>query len=374
MRTLNWEDILNEAAEKKINFIAEAMTPLHVLGVEVLILYLQSKGIELKGYILSIPHAKTGKGLVESMFHTDCYRNIEPVIFDGITTNKKGVIRFYRRLGKRLMKGEPFYYASPLKPAFDRIYQIYERLGDANLYAYVTEEGTGNYVLSPYSEKRYHSEIRNPYRYIRAIWHGVIKERILDWYLEKAGCLNRFLLLNVTDGHAIPNYECAKAYEKLLKSEKPNVDLSNYEDSVIIAPSLLYESGIVSKRIDICVYEKIQDILGDECKYTLKPHPREKDLESYKSLKFSLETENRYSIESIIANLNRPPRYVIGDVGTALVNLAVIFGVKTISINKLMDKKFLNDKSYFDVYNRMFGDIVFIPENEKELAEYLGEK
>lgn len=370
MKSYSWDEILKRIEEdQEINFVAEAMTPLHVLGIEALILHLENSGIKCKGYILAMSHAKTGNGLTDSMFHTNCYENVEPVLFDGASKKEK-TIRFYRHLRKRYGGGEAFYYATPLKPSFDRIPSVMVKRPYASLHVYVTEEGAGNYTANPYSLCYNLMENKGLYNQARAIWDGAIKERIYKSYLEKAGCLLSFLLLDKKAGKLIPNSECAKAYRILLESEVNDSDFSKFEDSIVFAPSLLYESGIVSKRCDVDEYKIIQKLLGDG-NYVLKPHPREKSLSDYEVLKCQIELNNRNSIESIVSHLKKKPRYVIGDSGTALYNLAILFGVKTISINKLIDRRYLIIKDYFDSFNRLFGNIVFIPETKEELEDYL---
>jgi len=374
MDSISWNQVVNYIFEDdKINFIAEAMTPLHVLGIEALILYLERKGFNCKGFILAIDHAATGKGLDESMFHRNCYSGVVPYSFIPNQEEKKNDIKFYLNLKKNITKSNTFIYATPFVPSFDRIPLVMGVRPNDNLQIYLTEEGIASYLSNPY--KLYYHRLFKPklYRYPKIIWKNLIRNRFYKSHLIKADKLHTFSILQETDGTYVSNEEFSISCKEIFKTYTSNRDYSQYEGAIVFTPSLLFEGGVISKRIDVEIYESIKRVVGEKCNYIVKPHPREKNLEAYSSLNCYIERDYKDSFESIIAKLGRKPKCIIGDMGSALVNVSALFGVKTISISKLIDDECLLIKNYFDAYNEAFKNLVYIPETFDELKNYLEE-
>jgi len=365
-----WADIINRISEDdKINFIAEAMTPLHVLGIEALIVHLNNLGIECKGYILAVSHGETGMGLSESSFHTQCYTNISVMELEPPKQEKVNLSKFYQRL-KVNQSGTDFFYATPFRPSFRNLYDVYRAVPDRKISVYITEEGGASYARSPYEFRKYLAINWGFRDYFSFFYHGLVQEKRYEKKLVENGVLKRFLLLKREDDKWVANPECAAAYRVVLESEDSKEDYSNFEDAVIFSPTLLLETGILVSRQDIEIYKSIQDILGTG-KYIVKPHPREKNIKAYDELNCEIEQRNGVSQESIFAHLNHLPRFIIGESSTTLIYASVLFNIKSIAINKLIDKENLTDKDYFRDFNRTFGNIVYIPNTMDELADYL---
>ncbi len=51
--------------DEHCNFLAMVITPYHAVGVEAAVLYLQSIGVEAKGYVLLTAHPSTGMAVKE---------------------------------------------------------------------------------------------------------------------------------------------------------------------------------------------------------------------------------------------------------------------------------------------------------------------
>lgn len=372
MEVITWNEIEKRIAEdSEINFIAEAMTPLHVLGIEALIYNLEQKQIKCKGFILAVNHSKTGRGLSEDSFHTGCYNNVEPVFFaEDNRTKNTPVLGYYWGLNRPIEKAPLFYYATPLIPSFDRIASVMRVRTKNELKVYITEEGTGSCVINPYSISYYRLFSPKVFNYPRIILIGIMRNRWFWKKLYKSGRLDYFTFLKKDKGELVPNAECAQACVHILKSENHNDSLSKYYNAVVFLPSLLYEANIINRRCDIEVYKEIMDVMGEE-NYIVKPHPREKNTGAYGTLGCFIESDHKKSFESIFANLEEMPKCIIGDTGSTLVNLNVLFGVKTVSINKIINRDDLLIKDYFDSFNKTFKNIVFIPETKEELWTYL---
>ncbi len=371
MEKIKWNEVLDKVhSDKSINFIAEAITPLHVLGIESLILHLESIGIKCKGFILSVAHGKNGLILTDEAFHEACYEGISHYVLDENAETSDKNWHFYQNLKKMTEEGDIFYYATPFRPSFNKIPQIMRLRSSSQLKVFITEEGTASYLTTPYDLTICRSIGWRPHDYIRYAWQTMLRDRLFEKRLIETGRLERFLLLEKKDGKYTRNRACTEQFCKLLASKAVSNDLSIYEDAIVFVPSLLYEDGITTEKCDIEIYKKICEILGEQT-YIVKPHPREKNFESYEKLGCMVEKQSRISSEAIFANLKRYPRCIIGDTGTALVNIAALYGIKTIAINKLIDKKYLRQKDYFDGYNKAFGGIIDIPKSEDELMACL---
>ena len=68
-----------------------------------------------------------------------------------------------------------------------------------------------------------------------------------------------------------------------------------------------------------------------------------------------------------------PPKCIIGDMSTALVNAVALYNIKAVSINRLLEEKDKTLKRVFEPFNRNFGKLVYIPENFDDLLGYLEE-
>lgn len=373
METIAWSKVLQSIKEDKdINFIAEVITPLHVLGVEALIMHLEEKGVKCRGYILAVEHSSSGLALSDNAFHPSHYSSVEHYILDYDEKNSKSLFGFYSKLKKSKNSGNVLYYASPFRPSIDKIPQVMEIRPTDSLKAIVTEEGTASYLTNPYAFEKCKAigwRIRD---YVRFVWQGMIRNRYYEYTLIKSGQFERFNLLDKKNGRYIRNESVAKQFRRLLAVDSVPDDYAVYENSVVILPSLLYEAGIMTERADLKIYKEIRETLEGDT-FVVKPHPREATPEAYNILNCIIEKGSKVSAEEIFASLTKKPKCVIGDTGTALVNISVLFGIKTIAINKLIDRNILCQQNYFDGYNKTFGEVVLIPKSRDELNEILKE-
>lgn len=371
MNHITWKEVLNKISEdSEINFIAEVMTPLHVLGVEALVMHLEETGVKCKGFILVVAHAKNGIIVSDNAFHQNCYKDVRAYILEDDEEHATNKFGFYFGLKRAEESRPPLYYASPFRPSFNKIPQVMSVRKGHNLHVVITEEGTASYLTTPYSLTTCRSIGWKIKDYIRYILESMIRDRFYEYRLDKTGKLERFLLLKKNGESYVRNTECAEQFAKMLETSKPDTDVSVYEGAVIFLPSLLHEDGITTERCDIPIYLEVQKIIG-EGSYIVKPHPREKSFEAYNELKCFVEKESKISAEEIIARLSVKPRCVVGDTGTALVNVAALYGIKAIAINRLIDKKYLRQKDYFDGYDDVFRDVLIIPGSYDELRNCL---
>lgn len=370
METKTWHEVANEIKEdKEINFIGRAISPLHVLGIESYILHLKDKGVKLKGFILAVSHSDTGMLIAEDTFHKDLYEGVEPIFL--VEQNDLKVKPGNLRMCIQNVNNEKeFYLANPYRPEFSYISEVAGIRPDERINVVVTDEGNGSYVNDPYRlhDNKFPSwSIKD---FIRFIIYSSIRDRYLYKRMASKGIISRFLMLKKENGSFVRNTECAEKLVDIFKSVKLADDYTSYEDSILICPSLIYEAGVLKEPVDIEIYREILNKLGNP-KCVVKPHPREKEIEKYRQLGCMVERRYSATTEVVLANLERKPRCIIGESSTVLVSAAALFGIKTISISKLINRDKLTIPDYFDRFSDIFGRIVLTPETSEELIKIL---
>lgn len=369
MKMMTWKDISNRIIkDEEMNFLGRVITPLHLLGMEALLVKLQNEGIKCKGYIIAVPHYQTGMALKEDMFNISLYNGVEPVTLTEDEPHKD-IYELFRLLNVK-SRGHEFYLANPFKIELNYVSQIAKLRHKDNIKLIVTDEGTANYVRSPYRLTKELKAVFSKKERIRFFIEAGIIEQF--WYkgLKRKGYISEFLLLN-SNGKLVVNQQVVNCFKQVLLFGDKESNSREYEQAIVFCPSLLYEAGYLKARQDIEIYKRIQDIIGKEEKYVLKPHPREKNTNPYTELHCFIDNNYSESIESKLAKLNRNSKLIVGDSSTILVNAKVLFGINTISINRLISPENLADKKYFDGFNEKFEDLIFIPNTYEELEGFL---
>ncbi len=370
MRLLKWKEIAEQIKDdNEINFIGRVLTPLHVLGIETLLLYLKEKGVKCKGYILIVPHYETGLGVNDDILHPDMYEGVEPVLLDEKNEPKQDAATLLK-LNQRNENEQVFYFANPFRAELGYVAAISKLRPDSNLRVIITEEGNGNYLRNPYKLSRMELVGMSFKEGLRYFVEACIRDRFFVSRMTRNGFVSDFTMLMRENGEGVKNEDYVRNIVKILKTKVSDDNFSEYEDAIVICPSLLYESGYLKIAQDLDIYADIQRALGDG-KYLVKPHPREKDKQRYSVLNCNIDERHTLSTEELLARLSKRPKCIIGDSSTVLVSASALFGVKTVSINQLFDRKILTDKHYFDGFNNSFGQMCYIPKSLEELVDYI---
>lgn len=371
MREFSWAKLEQTIKnDKDINFLGRVITPLHILGIESLIVHLKSQGVRCKGFILLVPHPDTGLAVSQGMFHLHLYEEVEPIIIEGKEEPAKRIKQLIH-LAEHGYNSPFFYLANPFKPELNYVSLIKMLRPRDQLRVVITDEGTANYIRSPYRLPRPLIPGWGLKDVLRFIINTSIIDRFLVRNLKKKGMIKEHLMLEKSGGTWIRNEQVISNFLKVFKDDQVDDDFTMYEGAVIYCPSLLYEAGYLKERKDIEIYEKIHDILSQRYIEIIKPHPREKQVDVYSGLGCMVENRYYLSTETVLANLPNLPKLIIGDFSTVLVTASVFFGIKTIAINKIIDSETWSNKRNINEFNKAFGDFVFIPESFGELKEYL---
>lgn len=358
----------------EINFLASVVTPLHVLGVEAAIYHLVQKGIKLIGYIVIVPHPKTGYAVSSEFFHK--IENVDiKIIYLSSKAESKGLkqkvvdkwnlYHYYLNCEKKNKGNQLFYYLKPFEPSFYRIPKVASIKKDWKLQIIVTEEGLASYT--PDLLKKNESK-----------WSTRVKDKIIgtEWFmrsLKKANMVSYFLFLKREEDSWVRNNECTDAFKAVLSMNKAKDEFSYYENAVIINTTLLYEDGLIDGDIDILLLADIVETLRKNGNTVIiKPHPREKRLDRYKDLDCIIEQKYDISQESVLTNLKVLPKCILGFNSTTLVTAKILFNVRTISLNAGIDRQYLTDKKYLETFKRWI-DFVEIPKTAEELKKVINE-
>ncbi len=370
MEVKTWKEIENEIRnDTSINFIGRAISPLHVLGIESYVLHLRDQGITPKGFILVVPHDETGIGISEDCFHKELYEGVTPVILtDGGSIGNKWFTLLKVLFGHK-QKNE-IYFANPYRVEFNYVSAIADIRKDTGVHIVLTDEGGGSYLNNPYSFRTNRVPSWGFVDNLRFILYATFRDNALSHVFKARNLIEYFLMLKKVENRWQRNDQCCKQILRMLKTCSITEDYSELEDAVLICPGLLYEVGYLTVGQDVEIYKEILEKLGS-VKCVVKPHPRERNLERYRVMNCIIEQRHFTPIEEILANIKKLPKCVIGESSTILTSAAVLFGVKTISINKLINREYLTNKKFFDNFNADFDELVLIPKTKEELDEIL---
>lgn len=381
MKTYTEAEIIEKIQTKKeINFFAMSITPWHALGVNANIYLLKQQGIKLNGFIIISEHPVTGKAIGPDNFNILLSDSIEIIEMKNVKDKKdiaealriKYIKYHYFLFGKSKKKStnDLLYWIAPLQPYYELIPKI-----DCNDYAkkvvtILIDEGLGTYVDNEFICCKWSFREGGILNGLRSVWHMFIRNKIFLQNLKTSNSLRYEQLFSRSKKGLIPNKKVIEAYRKTIKFGSDHADYKEYEKAAIINSNMLFEIGILKERIDIKLFHEICDILEQQnISVVLKPHPREREVSSYESLNCKLETSRVVAQESIFSNLQCLPYCIIGFDTTTLVSAKLLFNIDSISINKLVDKKYLLDKNRFNKFNACFSNIVYLPETMNEFLE-----
>lgn len=373
-------------SDNECNFIAMAITPLQAIGVDASVLYLQEKGIQLSGYILMTAHAKTGRGLKVDQFST---RNskIKYIDFDydarknrsitEILKIKTGILR--TALSNNRQKITPFYFVWT-EPVKDIVYVIGKTRFNYNLVFVKIDDGAASYI-NPFSCKISYLRFNmgnKIYKLPGSLFNAFVYAlftKIMEKSLSKSESLinaNIFLKTNRNGKMRLTtNKEFVPYYIYALKQYPiTNINLSTYENSVIINTQSLLESNITDGVVDFNAYKKVSYLLNETNEHVvIKPHPREMNVHKYETIGWELFTENNIAQEIILAKIKKKPKCIIGIYSSTLLNAKGIFDIPVISLAKILLREKISSafRAELRKYVEMYESIVLFPEDYEEL-------
>lgn len=388
---MNFTDLLNEInSNPKINFIASAITPLHIVGIKATIDKLNGQGIALNGYVLNRPHGKTGRLNLQKDFSSSI-NNINCLPFDMCLSG--GRIPF--------VKSHLSAIKAAIRKKYDRtIYVLWTKIEYDWLYLLdclslnykvvfvIIDDGAGSYIsrfaneLSLENERVLRQQKLTPFARIKAF----IKVFIMTTFDNFLACLvrargnlidNRIFLTNKKNEIQGYNDSIANNYVNAFRTsinEKDCVKEVQLIDScVLFNTQCLVESGITDGIVDYEIYQKAIEIAKNYCKgVVVKPHPRENDIEKYEQLNVDI-LETNYSQESLLSIATNKPICVVSIFSSTLLNAKGLFGIPAISLAKIMLKEDISNdlKATLEAFICQYSNIIQFPSSFEEYNDII---
>lgn len=368
-------------SEKDVNFIAEAVTPWHALGVEATIYHLQQQGIHLKGYIICTAHGVTGLGINENSFQMKKNQEIHIILLESPQINRTVKEKLTRRLHKYkyyisnsndCKNNNILYWARPLNPEYDMLPLIDTKENNRKVVTILTDEGLGTYLNNELIWIQCSFQEGGIKSGFQAVMKNLISNKFFMHRLQARRQISYNQLLMRNSGQWIPNEEAIQAYQAILRQGKADKDYSNYSNSVIINTGLY--QGIYKNNSDLRALEVVcKELKKKNVHVIVKPHPRDKEVNRFQILECEIEELSGIAQEVIFSGLQEKPYCVIGFDSTTLVSAKLLFDIEAISINVLINSNDLYEGKHFNLFNKMFGDIIQIPKKKADLMNILKE-
>lgn len=368
-------DIVKE--NPSINFISEAWTPWHAIGIDALIMKLQDSGVVVNAAIIIAPHEYGGYVINESNFKNNCSffyklsQNTEVTITnkkDSLFSKIHAIYSFYKFVFCDLhetVKHVRFYYSSPLF-TFPSIASGLYNLGKHVVFI-KSEEGVGSYMgtlSEPYTRWSYvhsFSDFRSYFRY--TLFGRYIVNLTHESYVAR-------LFKNKSKG-IIPNIDIYPYFSKVLKLyENEFVGKINKDDikrSIFICTTAWERNKIIDNE-DLHVLKSVCDFLYSKGhKLYLKTHPRDFFFKLYrKELHAEILDTLGLPIECLLEYSK--PLAIISFSSTVLVNAKMFWNIPVFCLSNLLNRAKI-DQTYLkeiDSFKTVFGQFIgYVNEPDK---------
>ena len=383
------EDIGNAlTADPTMNVLAFALTPLHAVGISATIESLTMSGEKLSGYVIMVPHPKTGMALKVDDFSFTA-TNVH--IIQGYTKYREWRTK-YEKIRERLLalheskivREHPIYLIGPeIYPWF------YNFVDHKELNSYVKpiviDDGVGAYdgtLFRRLSSTKYLTQKSS--RIKRVISYGaVLLDALFSIQIEKnatkSGTFtnNRmFFTLKNRDGIKwIPNQAIVPFYRSVFETIghcAENSKTQCLQDSILINSQCLAECGMTDGKVDLHLYQYVVRGLERYGKtIVVKPHPREEKVEKYSQIGCVVFQDNSLSQESILASLDYKPVCIISIHSSTLLNAICLYEIPAISLAKLMLNEDISKQFRMELerYIDRYKSIIRFPSSVEELCD-----
>lgn len=366
--------------DETINFFAYAMTPLHAVGVNAVMAYLNSKGIYLNGYIIICSHSKTGKHVSETDFFVNG-NNIR--IVDGEPDFKKKRSNIDKFKGKLCSVDSINHDKSKVYVTYSHIdlelYNIIKQSGREYTF-FILDDGGASYVSRMHNAVSF-ATIYSPYNSLIKTYMHICKavlRTLLSEYFEKKLARSkriidfRIFTSNLFEKNSISSPYYIEAFKKL-GTEKDSFAYN--QPYILINTQCFKECNMTDGIIDYNLYDKIVSIIK---KYfnciVVKPHPRELDAgEKYKDFGCEVFTRNNVTQEVLLANSTKLPVVIISISSSTLLNATGLFGIPAISLAKMLLQEDLIKETRNETLNyvKQYKDVIAFPNSFDDFEEII---
>lgn len=365
-----------------VNFIGMAITPLQMAGIDASIMYLESRGVAVNGYILVTSHPSTGRSINKNNFVTDA-PGIKFLDFDYSFKTSK-TIKEQLDIKKKILEsvhshGKEDIYFAWTETVSNIMYAIREALPNKHLKLIKIDDGAGSYMPSTYLRFSYlQYEYNLPIAFIKAAIYGYATKKNRKVLSRNNAYIDANIFkVSRENGKVvyIPNKEFVSFYnDSFRRSCENQSNLTIFEDSIVINTQPLKEMGITDGVIDYELYKQLNDVFKHmDRNVVLKPHPREQDIERYNNLGWITYAEKGVSQEGIFASVKRKPLCLISLYSSTLLNAYGLSNIPVISLARILLEKQIPGalRKELKEYIKNYRSIVYFPASFEELHKHL---
>lgn len=388
---MNLSDLIDEInKDSSINFIASAITPLHMIGIQATINNLNDQGIILKGFILNRPHGKTGRiDLNSKKFYGA--NDIKCVPFDMCLSNGKiPLIESHIVALKKAMQNKQnrVIYVLWTKVEYDWLYLLDRYTSGYKAIYVIIDDGAGSYACRFFNELSLENErtlklqsvtIGTRLKAFVKILTMIVYDELLIFFIKNGGGIidNRIFLMSNNYKILGKNKSIASYYVNTFRNSVNQADCFRetriLNGSILFNTQCLVESGVIDGNLDYELYKIAIGIAKKICdKVVIKPHPRENDIGKYNRLDVVI-LETNCTQESLLAVTSEPPFCVVSIYSSTLLNAKGLFDIPAISLAKIFLEYDLNSdlRATLREFIRQYSNIIMFPSSFEEYAEMI---
>ncbi len=374
--------------DKKCNFVAMAITPHQMIGVEAVIRYLTEHGKKLYGYILVTNHPDTGGSLDKAnlKYHSDNIKYLNfsysfPQKDNRVINNIKVKFDMFKTIFCNIKKTGAFYFVWT-EVVNNIVYAINKAQNDRKIIFIKIDDGAASY--QPPFEYRLsyllvHS--KNIYEvtkaYIKAYLFSITTFLFENCLRKQKAFIDATLFWRVVNNgkmHFVKNKMFTQYYRDAFVRENANFNGKGFENAVVVNSQCFVESGITDGKVDYDIYSQLAKVLSDMGeKVIIKPHPREKNVARYRELGWKIYEDNHFSQEEILANLTVKPKAIIGFYSSTLLNAVGLFNIQVISLANIALQENISPvfRKELVSFKRNYNHCILFPKNWNQLCEML---
>lgn len=358
---------IDDESMSGINFVGTVVTPWHVIGIKSAISYLEDKGIQPNGIVFIQKHASSGFLVDEDSFSD--IQNLKIVKTEFDIPSKNPILRLrrtihYWKLRKQYLNArndEALYVLNPWHINIEKTLDFFEYSKDVQNIVF--DEGLATYMES---DEYFGSDVKGLKKTLHR--RRIKKSRLVEKQLKDLGKLEYFTLFDSENGTLKINENVAQYYRKTIEHnyhQKNRTSGIDFTGKVLINTQTYVDDDQISNDEEIAILRQIvEECRNHNVDVVLKPHPREKNVDRFKTLGVELIKDIDLSQEELL--VESKPKAIIGFASTTLVTASVLFGIEAFSLNKLI-KEDIGKVMRLDVerFNEIFSDYVHIVEQEE---------
>ena len=356
MKTISIKLLLEKIKKSDVNILGFVITPWHLIGMRAFIEKMKYDGL-YKGHMILVGRLQKHDYVIKNVDETDlCVlkENEIPVL-------KESFFKKFRYLIKSqsLNDKDSLYIVAPWNYRFNNAIYLYKYTKRKCILCKI-DEGVATYMVT--SNALYQSLTTFNFKLFFR-WLGRTNAQIL---LKRNMDCN---LLIKRNGKLTPNQSILPFYRKVLNVENINIQKSSKD--IVLATMAFPENEVYNDELTIKTGNAVSFLISKGFNVTIKPHPREENVESkYSSMGCPI-AEKHQSIEEFL--LRERPCAIISFSSTTLITAKLFYGIEPISLYYMLNLKNFSMKyrNELSTFRKTFFNVASFPKDYNELLSIL---